>query len=260
MSAIAARGLSFSYRKEMNLTAVDLTAEYSQVTAIVGPNGAGKTTLLRLLAGLLQPDAGSVLLDGGDLSDRTRREVARLVAMAPQAEQPQWPMTVYQMVELGRAPLAGWWLPYSHKDREAIQRVLQQTGLTDLSHRLVTELSGGEYSRTVFARTLAQEARIVLLDEPTAHLDLKHQTEILQRIRWLAHDRGLAVIVTLHDLNQAAAYADRVVLLRSTRVEAWGSPEEVLTPENLERTYGIAVSVVRHPLTDQLWISPRGGT
>ena len=258
MSTVTAHGLSFAYGEAAVLTDVDLTAEASQVTVIVGPNGVGKTTLLRLLAGLLKPDAGRVLLDGLDLQHLPRRAVARAVALAPQVEQPEWPLTVAQMVQLGRTPHAGWWLPYSPEDRAVVCRMLEQVGLMRLADRLVTELSGGEYSRAVFARTLAQEPRVVLLDEPTAHLDLKHQTEVLQRLRRLADEDGLAVIVTLHDLNQAAAYADRVALLRTTRLVACGSPETVLTAENLEPTYGIAVSVVRHPVSEQLWITPRG--
>ncbi len=257
MSRLRADDLSFAYGRDAVLSDITLSAEAGEVTAIVGPNGAGKTTLLRLLAGLLRPDRGRISVDGRDLQQSSRRQLARQIVMAPQLERPAWPLTVAQMVELGRVPHAGWWQPYSRADRAVVDRVLEQAGLTALADRLVTELSGGEYSRAVLARTLAQEPRILLLDEPTAHLDLKHQDQVLRRLRQLARDDGLTVIVTLHDLNQAAAHADRVALLEASRIRAYGPPEQVLTSEHLESAYGIAVSVVRHPETGLPWIMPR---
>ncbi|MEM7587861.1 MAG: ABC transporter ATP-binding protein [Acidobacteriota bacterium] len=257
MSGLRTEGLSFAYGDDAVLSEVDLVAEAGEVTAIVGPNGVGKTTLLRLLAGLLAPDRGQIQIGEQEVDRASRRRLARRIALAPQLEKPAWPLTVSQMVALGRAPHVGWWRSYSPADREVVERVLEQVGLSTLADRLITELSGGEYSRAVLARTLAQEPRVLLLDEPTAHLDLKHQAEVLRRLRQLAHEDGLTVVVTLHDLNQAATTADRVALLQSSSLRASGPPEEVLTREHLEPTYGVAVSVVPHPETGVPWIMPR---
>lgn len=257
MTRLRSKGLVFAYGRRTVLEGVDLEARAGEVTAIVGPNGVGKTTLLRLFGGLLRPKAGQVLLGDCPIDTLSRRKVALEIAMLPQFETSNWRLTVEQVVMLGRAPHRGWLLPFTRDDHHVAAEALRAMDLEQLAQRSITELSGGELRRALFARILAQEPQVVLLDEPTAHLDLRHQEEVSERLRGLARDKGVAVITTLHDLNQTAAYADRVALLHERGIRALGPPEEVLTPEHLEAAYGIAVSVAEHPESGRLWITPR---
>jgi iron complex transport system ATP-binding protein len=225
-----------------------LEAHSGQVLALVGPNGVGKSTLLRAMARLHKPRQGTVLLAERDVWRTSPKEVARQLALAPQSGRVGWPITVEEMVALARAPHRGWLLPLTRRDRAAVRQAIEQTGLQHLRHRRLTELSGGERQRAVLARVLAQEPQVLLLDEPTSHLDLKYQSEILGRVQQLAHRHNLVVVVSLHDLNMAALYADRLALLSEGRLLAAGTPAEVLTPDRLSDVYGVEVVVAPHPL------------
>jgi iron complex transport system ATP-binding protein len=248
MTRLEAQHLTCAYDRHTVLHDLSLTVQPGEILALLGPNGAGKTTLLRALARLLRPRLGTVLLAEQDIWRLRPRAVARRLALAPQSEGVSWPVTVEQAVALGRAPHRGWLLPYSAHDRQVLERVLMQTGLQALRHRLITELSGGEQRRVILARALAQEPQVLLLDEPTTHLDLRYQTEVLALLRRLAHSDGMAVVVTLHDLNHAALCATRVALLAQGALVAVGHPEAVLTPDCLAQVYGVAVVVTRHPV------------
>lgn len=254
---LRAKGLCFSYGDRTVLRGIDLEAKVGEVMVILGANGAGKTTLLRLLAGTLEPQSGEVWLGDQSLARLTRQEVAQRLALAPQMEPPSWHLSVRDVVRLGRIPHRGWWLPFNDRDRTVADDALRSLDLQGLADRSITELSGGELRRVLFARILAQEPRAVLLDEPTAHLDLRHQDAVSKQLRHLARKRGVTVVATLHDLNQAAAYGDRIGLMADGRLLAQGPPETVLTEEHLEAAYGIAVHVRRHPDTGHLWIAPR---
>jgi iron complex transport system ATP-binding protein len=256
MTTLEARDLTCAYNGRPVLTGLSLTAHPGQVLALIGPNGAGKTTLLRAMARLLRPREGALLLGDEQLWQLSPRAVARQLALAPQSNGDNWPLSVEQAVALGRAPHRGWFLPFSAADREVIQQAMRRTGLEPLRQRLVTQLSGGEQRRVLLARTLAQEPQVLLLDEPTAHLDLKYQTEILELVRQLAHRDGLAVVITLHDLNQAALCADRLALLAEGRLLAVGESEEVLVPSYLAQAYGVPVVVTRHPLYGTPMVTP----
>ena len=256
MTHLEAQELTCAYHQRVVLQALSLEVRPGDIVALVGPNGAGKTTLLRALARLLRPRSGTVLLAGTHIWQLRPRTVARQLALAPQSEGVFAPMTVEQAVALGRAPHRGWLLPYNAHDRAVIERVLQQTGLQDVRHRLITELSGGEQRRVILARVLAQEPRILLLDEPTTHLDLRYQTEVLALIRRLGQHDHLAVVVTLHDLNHAALCATRVALLAHGRFVAVGTPEAVLTPAYLAQAYGVKVIVTRHPVYNTPMVAP----
>jgi iron complex transport system ATP-binding protein len=256
MTTLEARDLTCAYNGQPVLSDLSLIVHPGQVLALIGPNGAGKTTLLRAMARLLRPRKGMLLLGDQQVWQLSPRAVARRLALAPQSNSDTWPLTVEQVVALGRAPHRGWFLPFSTKDREVVQQAMRRTGLEHLRQRLVTQLSGGEQRRVLLARTLAQEPAILLLDEPTTHLDLKYQTEILELVRQLAHRDGLAVVITLHDLNQAALCADRLALLAEGRLLAVGEAEEVLVPSYLARAYGVPVVVTRHPLYGTPMVTP----
>ena len=256
MGNLEAQQLTCAYDRLTVLRALEFTLRPGEVLAFIGPNGAGKTTLLKALARLLRPKTGTVLLDGQNVWHLSPRQMARRSALAPQQENTHWPATVEQAVALGRAPHRGWLLPYSTWDRHVLEHVLTQTGLQALRQRLVTELSGGEQRRVILARALAQEPQILLLDEPTTHLDLKYQIEVLALVRRLAHQDGLTIAVALHDLNQAAFCADRLALLRDGSLLALGSPAEVLTPDRLAQAYEVTVVVVSHPVYGTPMVAP----
>lgn len=253
-----ARGLSCGYGRGLPdvLSDVELTVESGTVLALLGPNGSGKTTLLRTLARLLTPRAGSVLVDGEDAWRRGRAWTHRRVAIALQEDPQGARLTVDEVVRLGRAAHRGWWLPMTDEDGAVVERVLERTRLVPMRDRPVDRLSAGEWQRVVLAQSLAQEPRVLLLDEPTAHLDWNYQYEILELVDHLARDEGLAVVASLHDLNQASTWADRIALLAEGRLLAVGEPEEVLTPELLGRAYRCPVLVDRHPLSGAPMVLP----
>lgn len=246
---LQARALSAGYRRRPVLTGIDLEVRPGEVVVLVGPNGAGKTTLLRVLGGLLRPLGGVATADGVPVLRLPPRQRARLLAYCPQQEAPpNWPLTVGDLVALGRTPHRGWVLPLSGHDRALVARVLERTGLAGLADRPVRELSGGEWQRALIARALAQEPSVLLLDEPVAYLDLRHQHQLLGLVGALAHNDGLAVVVTLHDLSLAGLVADRVLLLEAGRLAQAGTAAEVLRPGPLSRAYGLPVTVVPHPV------------
>ena len=247
MPTLEGKHISFAYEREDVLEDLHILARPGQILALIGPNGAGKTTLLKVMARLLPPQEGKVLLDGRDLWSISPRHAAQDLALSPQSEA-NWPFSVEQIVALGRTPHRGWLLPLSNHDRQTIDSALRRTGLWSLRDRIATELSGGEQRRVILARALAQEPSVLLLDEPTAYLDLKYQSEILELIQHLAHEDGLTVVIIMHDLNQAALYADRVALLLNGRLLAVGDPRTVLTTENLTEAYGLPVIVSEHPV------------
>jgi iron complex transport system ATP-binding protein len=222
--------------------------------ALIGPNGAGKTTLLRAIARLV-PFAGEITLDGRPVTDLPRVELARLVAVVPQEPStPPW-MTVAEYVLLGRTPHLGPLAKEGARDREAAARSLARLDLLPFADRHLGTLSGGEKQRVVVARALAQEARIVLLDEPTAALDIGHQQQALELLDGLRTETGLTLVAAMHDLTLAAQYADRMLLLDAGRVVADGSPTEVLTDAAIAQHYGAAIDVVI--VGDRIAVVPR---
>ncbi len=255
---LQAQDLACGYRRRGDvLVGVNLEIEGGTVLALLGPNGSGKTTLLRTLARLLRPRGGSILLDGESLWGGGPPRTHRSVAIAAHEDVGGSTLTVAEVVRLGRAAHRGWWRPMNAADLTIIRRVIAQTDLHDLRDRPVAELSAGEWQRVLLARALAQEPAILLLDEPTAHLDLRYQVEFLELVASLAHDDGLGVVLSLHDVNQAALWADRIALLAEGRLLAVGPPGSVLTAGLLERAYRCPVLVERHPETGTIMILPR---
>jgi iron complex transport system ATP-binding protein len=256
MNAIEARKLTCGYGRRHVLESLSLSVRAGEILVLLGPNGAGKTTLLRALARLLRPTAGEILLCGKDLWACRVDEAAQRVALMPQNERRDWPLTVEASVGLGRAPHRGWLLPYTDEDRQVVASALAATGLVELRDRPITELSGGEWRRMIFARALAQQASVLLLDEPTAGLDLKYQHEVLRLIRQMAAERELAVVLTLHDLNHAALYGDCVAVIAEHTIASLGSPTEVITAEVVSRVFGIRATVVPHPVYGTPLVAP----
>jgi iron complex transport system ATP-binding protein len=246
---LAAANLSCGYRRRAVLAGVSLAVRPGELFAILGPNGAGKTTLLKTMARLLRPLEGTVALNGQDVWTLPPVAVAAAVAYTPQVLAPDWPFTVEEFVALGRAPHRGWWRPLILADRRVIDHALDQLALAPLRSRPVTELSGGEWQRVQLARALAQEPGVLLLDEPTAHLDPRFQFEVLSAVRSLAKDRQLAVALTLHDLNLVGPWADRVAILGNGGVLVEGTPDAVLTAPTLAAAYGVRFAVAPHPRT-----------
>jgi len=247
MNQIEIENLACGYPEREVLQQVSLCVEPGKVLVLLGPNGSGKTTLLRALFNLVVVNQGSILIEGEAVNQLSRKQLAQKLALSPQMEVPQWPMTVEETVQLGRSSHRGWIQPFQAEDKNFVEAALAQTGLTELRLRKITEISGGEWRRTLIARALAQQTKVLCLDEPTTGLDLKYQVEVLTLIRDLAHQRDLTVILTLHDLNLASCFADQIVLLSQGRIAATGTGEEVLTEERLSDVYQTKVKVIPHP-------------
>ncbi|MBA2287723.1 MAG: ABC transporter ATP-binding protein [Ktedonobacteraceae bacterium] len=236
------RDLTFGYGREPVLYEVCMQVQAGEMLGLLGPNGSGKTTLLRLLSGVLSPRQGTVLLEGRDLRQWGRRGVARRIAVVSQELHMPFAFTVEQMVSLGRTPFINLLGSPSKHDRASVQEALRATDSAALGERIFNELSGGERQRVMIAMALAQEPGLLLLDEPTSHLDIKYQVETLALVQRLNRERGLTVIAAMHDLNLAARYFPRLVLFQRGIVADAG-PAEVLEPALLSRVYGIEVHV-----------------
>lgn len=254
--AMSVANVSYRVGGAQILTDVSLDVHRGRVLALVGPNGAGKSTLLGILAGDATPTDGDVVLQGRALGRWSPKDRARRRAVLLQSNQLVFPFTAQQVVEMGRAPWIG--TPRSEDDDRAIARAVGETDSVHLLPRTFPTLSGGEKARISLARVLAQETPIVLLDEPTASLDLRHQEDVLRIARGLAAE-GAAVVIVLHDLSLAAAYADDVTILDQGRVVAGGPPDSVLTAERIEDVYGLAVRVLRDEDTGRPIVVPRRG-
>lgn len=226
---------------------VSLTLHGGRISGLLGPNGSGKSTLLRLAAGLLTPRRGMVRLAGQNLRTMGRGEIARRIAVVPQNALMPEGFTGWEVVFAGRTPHLGLLRGASAVDEAIVNRALALVDAAPFAERAVGELSGGERQRLLLARALAQEPSVLLLDEPTAHLDLPHQLSFLDLVLRLTREGGLAVLAVFHDLNLAAEYCDTIALMRAGSIVADGPPEQVLTPATISDVYGVEVSVVRHP-------------
>jgi iron complex transport system ATP-binding protein len=239
--------LTVSYEETLVLRGVSLQVKRGEVVALVGPNGAGKSTLIRAVSGVLPIRQGEVRIEDRRLSQLANMERARYLAVVPQARSLPPAFTVYETVMLGRTPHLGWFGRTGPHDRERVLSALQHTRTLALAERYVGELSGGEQQRVLLARALAQDTPVLLLDEPTTHLDLQHRESLIHVIRELALRKNLAILMVLHDLNLAGMYADRVALLVEGQLQAIGSASDVLTEERLSSVYHIPVRVIADP-------------
>jgi iron complex transport system ATP-binding protein len=254
MNAISVRDVTVVLGGRPVVNEIELEVAEGEWLAVIGPNGAGKTTLLRAIARLV-PFTGSIALAGRDTAELHRTELARLIAVVPQEPStPPW-MTVGEYVLLGRTPHLGPLAKEGARDRDAASRALSRLDLEGFGERRLGTLSGGEKQRVVVARALAQEALIVLLDEPTAALDIGHQQQALELLDLLRAESGLTLVAAMHDLTLAAQYADRMVLLDDGRVVADGAPRDVLTEDAISQHYGAVIDVV--PVDGRIAVVPR---
>jgi len=251
------RGLSFSFGEKRVLKDVALGIRDGEFIGLMGPNGSGKTTLLRCLMRYLPADGSRILIGRRTLDSFTASELARVFAVVPQASATDFTFNAREIVTMGRIPhissrLAG----MGRRDADAVKAAMKQTNTWQFATRQFSELSGGERQRVIIARAIAQEPRILLLDEPTVYLDINGQIEIMDLIRRLNSERGITTVAVLHDVNLAARYCDRIALLSEGALEAVGTPKEVLTPENVQSVYDVAVVVRKDPFTGGVYVMP----
>jgi iron complex transport system ATP-binding protein len=246
-------GVHFSYGGRKTLTGITFGAEGGEVTSIIGPNGSGKTTLLKCINKILKPRQGIIRIDGRDIAGIATRDLARQMSYVPPGVSAAFPLTVFDTVLLGRRPYLNW--NVGESDQEITARTLVMLGLEDLAGRYLNELSSGQRQKVILARALAQQPGLLLLDEPTSNLDLKHQLEVLaflsERVR--GEDR-IAVLMIVHDLNLAARFSDRIILMNQGTIHASGTAGEVITPANIEAVYG--VKAIYHAASGKPYLIP----
>ena len=236
--------VEFGYGSAPVLKDVCIELAESEMLGVVGPNGAGKSTLLRCIDRILKPQRGSILLDEREIKEMSRMELARKMGYIPQSSAQVFPATVFDTVLMGRRPHIGW--RSSEKDMKKVLETLQLLNIKSFAMRDINELSGGQQQKVFIARALTQEPDVLLLDEPTSNLDIKHQLEVMDIIKNIVREKGIAAIMAIHDLNLASRYADRIVMMNGGEIFDAGDAAAVLTPENIKHVYDVEVEVPNH--------------
>jgi iron complex transport system ATP-binding protein len=236
--------VTFSYNSSLSLNGVSFELHESEILGIIGPNGSGKTTLLKCINKILKQKSGSILLNEQEIKKMSRLEIAKHVGYVPQSSVSPQALTVFEIVLMVRRPHIAW--QSSKKDTEKTWEVLSMLGIEHIALRNFNELSGGEQQKVLIARSLAQEATVLLLDEPTSNLDIKHQLEVMELARELVSKQKLSVVVAIHDLNLASRYCDKIVMMKQGEIFAAGKVSSVLTPEDIQSVYGVEVAVNYH--------------
>ena len=245
MNKIDVKGVGFHYpgKSRFSISNLSISLPKKKVTALIGPNGSGKTTILRILAGMLIPSAGELLLDGKDYQDFSRGQLAKKIGFLPQKENPSLDMSTNEYILTGRAPYIPFWQTPSAKDREIVGSILDKFNFQDLRETSIQKVSGGEFQKIRLMRVFAQQTDILLLDEPTSHLDLKNRRMILEMIRNEAA-QGMTIIFSTHDPDEASEIADHLILLQAGTAIRTGSTKNVFTKQNFEKLFSIPVEVV----------------
>jgi iron complex transport system ATP-binding protein len=246
---IELNSISFRYREEWVLEDVSFRVEKGEFVGVIGPNGSGKTTLLKMLYRLLSPQKGEILFELVPIRKMDRADIAKRIGVVAQETQLLFPFSVLETVLMGRSPYLGHLMFESEKDLEIAKKAMEWTETLSFSERPMDELSGGERKRVFIARALAQEPEVILLDEPTANLDIHHQMDFLDLILTLNRERGLTILMASHDMNVASEFCDRLILLQEGRIYQIGTPDEVITKENIEKVYGCEVWVDQNPFS-----------
>lgn len=256
MYALEIDNLKFGYKKDIVLNGLTFNIEKGSFVSIIGPNGSGKSTLLKLLSQLYSPDYGNVLIYGEDIKNFKKKELARKIALVPQDTIIDFEFTVEDIVFMGRHPYKGRFQKDDENDHNIVRRAMEMTNTLYLKNRIITEISGGERQRVIIAKALAQDPSIILLDEPTSHLDINHQVEILNLLKRLNEEKGTTIIIVVHDVNLASRYSDEIILLNEGKILGMGSPEEVITNENIEFAYDLKVAIDRNKHSNKLYLTP----
>ncbi len=259
MEILKIEGVSFRYDAEWILKDISLTIGRGELWGILGPNGSGKTTLLNLIDGIISPQKGAIKVEGIAVGKIQRRNLAKLIAVVPQETAWIFPLTVEEVVLMGRTPHLGRCEFESKQDFDVARSAMEATDVLGFSSRLIQSLSGGERQRVLIARALAQQPKMLLLDEPTSSLDIAHQIRIFELLRRLSEESGLTVLAATHDMNLASLYCNRIALLHKGDFYSNGTPEEALTQKSIRDVYGVDTVVDRHPLTGLPRISLLGG-
>ena len=252
---IEVNSISFRYHEDWVLQDVSFRVEKGEFVGVIGPNGSGKTTLLKILYRLLSPQKGEILFELVSMKKMDRTDIAKRIAVVAQETHLLFPFSVLETVLMGRSPYLGHLMFESERDLEIAKRVMDSTNILSFSERPMDELSGGERKRIFIARALAQEPEVMLLDEPTANLDIHHQIDFLDLILTLNRERGLTIVMASHDMNIASEFCDRLILLQGGRIYKMGTPEEVITKENIESVYGCEVWIDQNPISGMPRIS-----
>lgn len=238
---ILVKGVSFSYQSTRALEDVSMSVVNGQMVSILGPNGSGKSTLIKCIDRILRPKLGTVLIDGRDTANIKPRELAKLLGYIPQSGADTFPFTVFDVVLMGRHPYLGW--SPSPEDLNIVSDMLDLLGLIEFALGPITELSGGERQRVLLARALAQQPQALLLDEPTANLDIRHQLRVLELLERLVRQKGISALMAIHDVNLAARFSDKIVLLKQGQILAAGEPRAIITRENIRAIYGVDILI-----------------
>lgn len=244
MTSLEVKDFRYLYDKHVVLDGIDVSVVEGEVLGILGPNGCGKTTLLRNLNKNLSPKGGCILLDGTDMEELQKKDIAKKIAVVPQTNEVHFAFTVRDIVSMGRMPFQGLMAGSSKEDEEIIDEAIRKTGLTHLANRHINTMSGGERQRVIIARAIAQTPRILLMDEPTLHLDISMQFDALNLVHRLSKEMGLTIVIVSHDLPMVARYCDRIIMLHDHKIHAIGKPEEVLTPENMKTVFNIDAELI----------------
>ncbi|UJW86063.1 ABC transporter ATP-binding protein [Devosia sp. SL43] len=258
MSRLETIGLAAGYANVTVLDEIDLAIVDGQVTILIGPNGCGKSTLLKTMARILKPSRGNVLLDGKDIHTLNTRAVAASLGLLPQGPIAPEGLTVRELVTQGRFPHQSLLRQWTQKDEDAVNGAMATAGITDFADRAVDTLSGGQRQRCWVAMVLAQETDLILLDEPTTFLDLKVQVDLMDLLTGLAHERGRTLVIVLHELSLAAAYADHLVMMKEGEIVASGRPDDIFTADRLKQIFDLDANVLRDPSSGRLVCVPFG--